>query len=89
MADGRTQLLLPETPQAGAKTLLSRIITMPQDIFDEAIRTAINPRVKGGMFFYNGAARMEYGIFSAALEESFIKSRESSGREQASNNQAA
>jgi PAS domain-containing protein len=88
MADGRTQLLLPETPQAGAKTLLSRIITLPQDIFDEAIRTAVNPRVKGGMFFYNGASRMEYGIFAAALEESFIKSRESSG-EHASNNQAA
>jgi PAS domain S-box-containing protein len=89
MADGRTQLLLPETPQAGTKTLLSRIITLPQDIFDEAIRTAINPRVKGGMFFYNGATRMEYGIFSAALEESFIKSREGSGSEHASNNQAA
>jgi hypothetical protein len=41
------------------------------------------------MFFYNGASRMEYGIFSAALEESFIKSKESSGGDQASNNQAA
>jgi len=87
MNDGRVQLLLPETPQAGAKTLLSRMITLPQDIFDEGIRTAVNPRVRGGMFFYNGASRMEYGIFSAALEESFIKSRE--GGESAPSNQAA
>ncbi|MDR3279222.1 MAG: PAS domain-containing protein [Synergistaceae bacterium] len=87
MSDGRAQLLLPETPQAGAKTLLSRIITMPQDIFDEAIRTAVNPRVRGGLFFYNGASRMEYGIFSAALEESFLKSRE--GGESARSSQAA
>ncbi|MDR1578763.1 MAG: PAS domain-containing protein, partial [Synergistaceae bacterium] len=72
-ADGRIQILLPETPQAGAKTLLSRIITLPQDIYDEEIRTAVNPKVKGGLFFYNGASRMEYGIFSAALEESFVK----------------
>jgi PAS domain-containing protein len=76
MADGRVQVLLPETPQAGAKTLLGRITTMPQDIFDEEIRTAVNPRVRGGMFFYNGASRMEYGIFSAALEEAFLKGRE-------------
>ena len=75
-ADGRLQILLPETPQAGAKTLLSRIITLPQDIFDEEIRAAVSPRVKGGLFFYNGASRMEYGIFSAALEESFVKGRE-------------
>ncbi|MDR3076314.1 MAG: PAS domain-containing protein [Synergistaceae bacterium] len=88
MNDGRTQILLPETPQAGAKTLLSRIITLPQDIFDEDIRTAVNPRVKGGLFFYNGASRMEYGIFSAALEESFTKYKESGG-EQAAGNQAA
>ena len=75
-ADGRVQILLPETPQAGAKTLLSRIITLPQDIYDEEIRAAVNPRVRGGLFFYNGASRMEYGIFSAALEESFVKSRD-------------
>ena len=74
MSEGRVQVLLPETPQNGAKTLLSRIITMPQDIFDEEIRTAVNPRVQGGMFFYNGTTRMEYGIFSAALEESFTGS---------------
>jgi hypothetical protein len=88
MSDGRMQVLLPETPQAGAKTLLSRIITLPHDIFDEDIRTAVNPSVKGGLFFYNGATRMEYGIFSAALEESFNKSKEGIP-EQAQNNQAA
>jgi PAS domain-containing protein len=76
MSDGRVQILLPETPQAGAKTLLSRLITLPQDVFDDEIRGAVNPKVKSGMFFYNGASRMEYGIFSASLEESFIKSKE-------------
>ncbi|MDR3166172.1 MAG: PAS domain-containing protein [Synergistaceae bacterium] len=86
--DGRVQVLLPETPQAGAKTLLSRILTMPQDIFDEDIRMAVNPRVSGGLFFYNGASRMEYGIFSAALEEAFVKNRD--GNETtAQKNQAA
>ncbi|MDR1509589.1 MAG: PAS domain-containing protein [Synergistaceae bacterium] len=78
-SDGRIQVLLPETPQTGAKTLLSRIIVLPQDLFETNIRTAINPRVKSGLFFYNGASRMEYGIFSAALEESYVKSKESGG----------
>ncbi|MDR1132702.1 MAG: hypothetical protein LBL05_00985, partial [Synergistaceae bacterium] len=86
-ADGRVQILLPETPQAGAKTLLSRITTLPQDIYDEEIRTAVNPRVSGGLFFYNGTSRMEYGIFSAAIEESFVKSR--SEGETAAKNRAA
>jgi hypothetical protein len=76
MGDGRVQVLLPETPQAGAKTLLSRLVTLPQDVFDDEIRGAVNPKVKSGMFFYNGSSRMEYGIFSAALEESFLKSKE-------------
>jgi hypothetical protein len=79
LQDGRIQLLLPETPQAGAKTLLNRIMMLPQDLFDDNIRTAVNPRVKGGMFFYNGASRMEYGIFSAAMEESYVKTKDSSG----------
>ena len=88
MADGRLQVLLPETPQSGAKTLLSRILTMPQDIFDEDIRSAVNPKVIGGMFFYNGTSRMEYGIFSAALEES-VTSTKKSAVVQAQNSQAA
>lgn len=73
----RIQVLLPETPQGGAKTLMGRIATLPQDVFDDEIRQAIHPKVKAGIFFYNGATKMEYGIFSASLEESFIKSRES------------
>jgi PAS domain-containing protein len=87
MRDGRIQILLPETPQAGAKTLLSRLITLPQDVFDEDIRGAVNPKVKSGMFSYNGTNRMEYGIFSAALEESFLKSKE--GVADSPSNQAA
>lgn len=76
MKDKRIQILLPETPQAGAKTLLGRIMTLPQDVFDDDIREAVNPKVKAGMFFYNGATKMEYGVFSATLEEAFIKSKE-------------
>ena len=89
MPDGRMQILLPETPQGGAKTLLSRIITMPQDIFDEEIRSAVNPKVLGGLFFYNGTTRMEYGIFSAALEESVAKSKQSGTIQTAQATQAA
>jgi hypothetical protein len=76
LPDKRIQILLPETPLAGAKTLLSRLVTLPQDIFDDAIRSAVNPRVKASVFFYNGTTKMEYNIFSAALEEEFIKSTE-------------
>jgi PAS domain-containing protein len=75
----RIQLLLPETPLAGAKTLLGRLVTLPQDVFDDAIRDAARPKVKAGIFFYNGTTKMEYNIFSAALEEDFIKSRDPSG----------
>jgi PAS domain-containing protein len=77
LPDSRIQLILPETPLAGAKTLLSRLVTLPQDIFDDAIREAVRPKVKAGVFFYNGTTKMEYGIFSAALEEDFLKSKES------------
>jgi len=88
MSDGRMQILLPETPQTGAKTLLSRMIVLPQDVFDEEIRTAVNPKVTGGMFFYNGTTRMEYGIFSAALEEAMAKNKKGAVI-QAPNNRAA
>lgn len=74
----RIQLLLPETPQAGAKTLMSRLLLLPQDVFEEDIRSVVGPKVKAGMFFYNGATKMEYSIFSATLEESFAKAREDS-----------
>ena len=74
----RIQLLLPETPQAGAKTLMSRLLLLPQDVFEEDIRGVVNPKVKAGMFFYNGATKMEYSIFSATLEESFAKAKEDS-----------
>ena len=39
----------------------------------------MNPKVKAGTFFYNGASRMEYGIFSATLEEALIKAKETAG----------
>jgi PAS domain-containing protein len=76
LPDNRIQLILPETPIGGAKTLLSRLLTLPQDIFDDAIREAVHPKVKAGVFFYNGTTKMEYGIFSAALEEDFLKSKD-------------
>jgi hypothetical protein len=52
---------------------MSRLITLPQDAFDEGIRTALNPKVNAGTTFYNGASKMEYSLFSAALEESLQK----------------
>jgi hypothetical protein len=76
LPDNRIQIILPETPVGGAKTLLSRLITLPQDVFDEAVREAVHPKVKAGIFFYNGTTKMEYGIFSAALEEDFLKGKE-------------
>lgn len=72
----RIQILLPETPQAGAKTLLSRLMLIPQDVFDEDVRDAVRPIVKGGLFFFNGNPPMDYNIFCAALEESFAKMKD-------------
>ncbi|MDR3254338.1 MAG: PAS domain-containing protein [Synergistaceae bacterium] len=76
LPDRRIQLILPETPLAGAKVLLNRLVAMPQELFDDAIRQALHPKVKAGLFFYNGTTKMEYTIFSAALEEEFIKSKD-------------
>ena len=79
MEGRRIQILLPETPGGGAKVLLSRIMTLLEQVFDEDVRRAVNPKVKAGTFFYNGASRMEYGIFSATLEEALIKAKETAG----------
>ncbi|MDR1516027.1 MAG: PAS domain-containing protein [Synergistaceae bacterium] len=76
LPDNRIQLILPETPVVGAKTLLSRLTTLPQDVFDDAVREAIHPKVKSGLFFYNGTTKMEYGIFSAAIEEDFLRGKD-------------
>ncbi|MDR1020304.1 MAG: PAS domain-containing protein [Synergistaceae bacterium] len=78
LPDKRIQLILPETPVGGAKTLLSRLTTLPQDVFDDEIRDAIHPKVRSGLFFYNGTTKMEYGIFSAAIEEDFLRGKEAS-----------
>jgi PAS domain-containing protein len=71
------QLLLPETPQVGAKTLMSRLLLLPQDIFDEDIRLAVNPKVRAGMYFYNGMSKIEYGVFTATLEQAFANAKDS------------
>ncbi|GHV50131.1 hypothetical protein FACS1894216_01780 [Synergistales bacterium] len=73
LPNGNIQLLLPETLGANAKTVMGRIIALPQDAFDEGIRAALSPKVNAGMIFYNGASKMEYSLFSAALEESLQK----------------
>ena len=70
------QLLLPETPQAGAKTLLSRLLLLPQDVFDEDIRAAVNPKVRAGIYFYNGTSKQEYNSFSATLEHAFADAKD-------------
>lgn len=64
-------LIMPETPQAGAKTLMSRLLLLPQDIFDEGIRLAVNPKVRAGLYFYNGATKLDYSVFMASLEQAF------------------
>jgi PAS domain-containing protein len=87
-ADGRVQILLPETPQSDAKTFLSHIAALPQDIFDEDVRTAVKPKVNGGLLFYNGASPMEYETFSAELEEAFVDSMDED-KSTTPNNQAA
>lgn len=76
MPNKRVQVLLPETPQAGAKTLLGRLLAIPQEVFDDDVRDAVRPVVKGGLYFFNGNPPMDYNVFSAALEESFGKMRE-------------
>jgi PAS domain-containing protein len=70
------QLLLPETSQVGAKTLMNRLLLLPKDIFDEYIRLTVEPKVKAGMYFYNGASNLEYGVFSATLEQAFANAKE-------------
>jgi len=76
MANKRVQVLLPETPQAGAKTLLGRLLAIPQEVFDEDVRNAVRPVVRGGLYFFNGNPPMDYNVFSAALEESFSKMKD-------------
>lgn len=76
MPNKRVQILLPETPQAGAKTLLGRLLVIPQEVFDEDVRETIRPIVRGGLYFFNGNPPMDYNVFSAALEESFGKMKE-------------
>jgi PAS domain-containing protein len=76
MEDERIQILLPETPQAGAKTLVGRLMTLPHDVFDDEIREAVNPKLKAGVYTYAGTSRMEYAVFCATLEQAFATSKE-------------
>lgn len=78
MPKRRMQILLPETPQAGAKTLMGRLVLVPQEAFDESIREAVHPKVKAGLYFFNGNPPMDYGMFSASLEDAFAKTNSSS-----------
>jgi hypothetical protein len=76
MPDNKIQILLPETPQNGVRTLVGRLMTLPRDIFDDEIREAVNPKVKAGIYTYGGTTRMEYAIFCATLEQAFASSKE-------------
>ena len=76
MPDNRIQVLLPETPQAGVRTLVGRLMTLPRDIFDDEIREAVNPKVRAGVYTYSGTTRIEYAIFCATLEQAFASSKE-------------
>lgn len=78
MEDNRQiMLLLPETPQAAAKTLISHLQILPQEIFDDDIRSAVNPKVHTGLFSYGGGgSAVEYGVFMASLEQALAASKE-------------
>ena len=69
MKNQRILILLPETAQSGAKTFMGRILTIPQDVFDDDIRDHVHPTANGGIFFYNGTPPMEYEVFMGSLEE--------------------
>jgi CO/xanthine dehydrogenase Mo-binding subunit len=71
MPDGRVQVLLPETSQTGAKSLQGKVLALPLEVFDEEIRTAVNPKATCVMFYNSDATRMDYSMFSASLEEAF------------------
>lgn len=75
LKERRIHILLPETPLAGAATLAGRLAALPREVFDDDIRNAVRPKVFTGQFFYNGTTKMEYGIFSATLEEAFNKNK--------------
>ena len=77
LEDGKIEVLMPETPIAGAKTLFNKLTALTQDVFDEGIRTAVNPRVAGGMTFFNGSTKMDYTAFSMALEDTLAKHKQS------------
>lgn len=79
--DGRDQILilLPETQQAGAKTLASRLQLLPNDVFDEEVRDAVHAKVTVGMFFCNGATpSMDLGVVLTSLEHSFESAKDGS-----------
>lgn len=77
--DGRSQILLmlPETQQAAAKSLISRLLLLPQDVFDDDIRSVVDPKVTAGMFFCNGSgSAIDYGVFMASIEQAFANARD-------------
>ena len=74
MKNQRILILLPETAQSGAKTFMGRILTIPQDVFDDDIREHVHPTASGGIFFYNGTPTMEYEVFLGTLEEALANS---------------
>lgn len=65
-------LLLPETQQQGAKSLITRLQTLPQDVFEEDIRSAVGPRVTAAMHYNSGAnSGVDFDSFMVSLEQAF------------------
>lgn len=69
--DGRITILLPETNLSGAKTFMGRIVSIPEDLFDDDIRDLIHPRVKIGITFYNGTPPVEYDDLLRVLSDAY------------------
>lgn len=79
--DGRDKILilLPETQQAGAKTLASKLQLLPNDVFDEEIREAVHAKVTVGIFFCNGSTpSMDLGVVLGSLDHSFDSTKDGS-----------
>ncbi len=68
MGAGEFIILLPETPNAGAKTTLDKLKKIPEEITkDITLGTSIS--VWGGIFHCSGHEKVDYGDAMAHLEE--------------------
>ncbi|SMG28962.1 PAS domain-containing protein [Dethiosulfovibrio salsuginis] len=68
MENGNYMILLPETPNAGAKTALDKLKKVPEDILKE-VGPETDLSLWGGIFHCSGHEKIDYNGAMAALEE--------------------